>query len=311
MLRPLAAQVLTLPGKYYIRKTSQYLAPEIKHRLTEIERHATDPEKKADESEPNDFLQWQIRYAQEKLPPSELSPHIIAGRLLALNFAAIHTSTFSITNMIFDIISTDPTLDYVGQLRAEAESILAEDNGAWTKRGLSRMYKIDSALRESLRVRSFLSSGLVRKVTAKEGITTPDGIHCPYGSSVAIPAIGIHNDESIYPNADQFQPFRYVDARDSVIANTETGKYGTEDMIKKANYGLVSTSADYQPFGHGRHACPGRFFAANELKLLLAYMVLNYDIQMLKTRPEGRWVGPTVLPPMKATIKVRRRKVNT
>jgi cytochrome P450 len=80
-------------------------------------------------------------------------------------------------------------------------------------------------------------------------------------------------------------------------------------MIKKANYALVSTSADYQPFGHGRHACPGRFFAANELKLLLAYMVLNYDIEMLKERPAGRWVGQTSLPNMKATIKVRRRNV--
>jgi len=81
-------------------------------------------------------------------------------------------------------------------------------------------------------------------------------------------------------------------------------------MIKKANYNLVSTSADYQPFGHGRHACPGRFFAANELKLLLAYMVLNYDIELLEKRPEGQWVGQVALPPMKATIKVRRRNVN-
>ena len=310
LLRPLVAQVVTLPGKYYIKKTSQHLAPEIKHRLAEIERHISDPEKKAPETEPNDFLQWQIRYAQEQLPASELSPHILAGRLLALNFAAIHTSTFSITNAIFDIISTDPTQDHVGQLRREAEAILAEDNGVWTKRGLSKMYKIDSALRESLRVRSFLSAGLVRKVTKKEGITTPDGVHCPYGSSVGIAARGIHNDESIYKSADEFQPFRYVDAREAILANAETGKFGTEDMIKKANYSLVSTSADYQPFGHGRHACPGRFFAANELKLLLAYMVLNYDIELLEKRPEGQWVGQVALPPMKATIKVRRRNVN-
>ncbi len=309
LLRPVVAQVVTLPGRYYIKKTSQYLAPEIRYRLAEIERHATDPEKKAPEKEPNDFLQWQIRYAQEKLPASELSPHIIAGRLLALNFAAIHTSTFSITNAIFDIISTDPSQDHVGQLRAEAEAIIAEDNGVWTKRGLSKMYKIDSAIRESLRVRSFLSAGLVRKVINKDGVTTRDGVHCPYGSSVGIAARGIHNDESIYTNADQFQPFRYVDARDAIIANEETGKFGTEEMIKKANYSLVSTSAEYQPFGHGRHACPGRFFAANELKLLLAYMVINYDIELLEKRPEGQWVGQVALPPMKATIKIRRRVV--
>ena len=308
-LRPLVAKVVALPNQYYIRKTAQYLEPEVKSRLTEIDRRINDLEKKAPESEPNDFLQWLIKYAQEKLPPSELTPRIIAGRLLALNFAAIHTSTFSITNAIFDLLSTDPSLDYMGQLREEAAAILAEENGVWTKRGLGKMYKIDSAIRESLRVRSFLSAGLVRKVTAPNGVTTPDGVHCPYGSSVGIAALGIHNDNAIYPDAAKFQPFRYVDARDAVAANVETGKFGAEDMIKKANYGLVSTSADYQPFGHGRHACPGRFFAANELKLLLAYMVLNYDIEMLAKRPAGTWVGQVSLPDMKATIKVRRRNL--
>lgn len=309
LVRPIVSKVLALPCQYYIRKTAQYLEPEIKSRLTEIERRSNDPEKKAPESEPNDFLQWFIQYAQERLPPSELSPHIIAGRLLALNFAAIHTSTFSITNMIFDLLSSDPSLHYVSQLREEAATILAEDNGVWTKRGLGKMHKIDSAIRESLRIRSFLSAGLVRKVTAPQGITTPEGVYCPYGSSVGIAALGIHNDNAIYPDAAQFQPFRYVDARDAVTASLEKGKLGTEDMIKKANYALVSTSVDYQPFGHGRHACPGRFFAANELKLLLAYMILNYDIEMLKERPTGRWVGQVSLPDMTATIKVRRRNV--
>jgi cytochrome P450 len=289
-LRPIAAKVVTIPCKYFIKKTAQYLEPEVKRRLAEIDRRSNDPEKKAIETEPNDFLQWFIKYAQERLPPSELNPHIIAGRMLALNFAAIHTSTFTITNMIFDLISSDTVF--------------------WTKRGLGNFYKIDSAIRESLRIRSFLSAGLVRKVTAPDGITTPEGVYCPYGSSVGIAVLGIHNDNAIYPEAAQFHPFRYVDAREAVTANTETGKLGTEDMIKKANYALVSTSADFQPFGHGRHACPGRFFAANELKLLLAYMVLNYDIEMLAKRPEGRWVGQVSLPDMKATIRVRRRNAN-
>ena len=308
-IRPVVAKVIALPNKYYIRKTAQYLEPEIKRRLVELGQRSNDPEKKAPETKPNDFLQWLINYAQEKLPPSELAPHIISGRLLALNFAAIHTSTFSITNAIFDILSSDPSLNYMGQLREEAAAILAEENGVWTKRGLGKMHKIDSTLRESLRVRSFLSAGLVRKVTAPNGVTTPSGVQCPYGSSVAIAAMGIHNDNAIYPDAAQFQPFRYVVARDAIAANAESGKWGTEEMIKKANYSMVSTSADYQPFGHGRHACPGRFFAANELKLLLAYMVLNYDIELLPKRPEGTWVGQVSLPNMKATIKVRRRNL--
>lgn len=36
-------------------------------------------------------------------------------------------------------------------------------------------------------------------------------------------------------------------------------------------------------FGHGIHACPGRFFAANEVKIALIFTLLNYDFKL----PEG------------------------
>lgn len=37
-------------------------------------------------------------------------------------------------------------------------------------------------------------------------------------------------------------------------------------------------------FGYGRHACPGRFFATNEIKMVLARLILEYDIKM----PDGQ-----------------------
>ena len=61
-------------------------------------------------------------------------------------------------------------------------------------------------------------------------------------------------------------------------------------------------------FGHGLFVCPGRFFAANELKLLMAYLVREYDIEQLPKRPENKWMGSLLLPPVKSTIHVRRRK---
>ncbi|KAM6503662.1 hypothetical protein JOM56_000605 [Amanita muscaria] len=47
---------------------------------------------------------------------------------------------------------------------------------------------------------------------------------------------------------------------------------------------FVSLSVDYVLFGHGRHACPGRFFVANELKVMLSHVLLNYDIKMADER---------------------------
>ena len=45
-------------------------------------------------------------------------------------------------------------------------------------------------------------------------------------------------------------------------------------------YDIVATSPKFLPFGYGRHACPGRYFAACKFKIMLAHMVLNYDVNM-------------------------------
>ena len=49
-------------------------------------------------------------------------------------------------------------------------------------------------------------------------------------------------------------------------------------------YQFVSVSKENLNWGFGRNACPGRFFAANEIKLILASILLDFDLAM----PEGR-----------------------
>jgi cytochrome P450 len=132
---------------------------------------------------------------------------------------------------------------------------------------------------------------------------------------------GVHNDEKRYTDAGKFDPFRFADQRlesqlhsrqddpEIDVSLPTTKGDNNSEYIKKANLAFVSTSPSYHPFGHGRHACPGRFFASNELKIFLAYVVMNYEFEFLDTRPESKWMGTVLLPPMDRTIRVRRRKV--
>ena len=46
---------------------------------------------------------------------------------------------------------------------------------------------------------------------------------------------------------------------------------------------FVASNEDNLSFGYGRHACPGRFFATNEIKMILARLLLDYDIRL----PDG------------------------
>jgi hypothetical protein len=45
-----------------------------------------------------------------------------------------------------------------------------------------------------------------------------------------------------------------------------------------------------------------------ELKLLLAYVIMNYDVEPLKKRPSNYWVGGLILPLRNTNIKVTRRE---
>lgn len=82
--------------------------------------------------------------------------------------------------------------------------------------------------------------------------------------------------------------------------------HNTEDE-KQAH--LVSTSARHPAFGHGHHACPGRFFATHELKVAMAHMLLKYEWKL----PEGANPQPipysmTFLPDPTTKLLIRRRK---
>ena len=304
-VKPILGPIISLPAHRHHKAYAKTLVPEIVRRQNSYSGVSK-------EEKPNDFLQWQIDRGAASGLPIESDPRTISARLLATNFAAIHTSTFSVTQTIFDLVSSNPKV--IDALREESSAALAATGNEWSKTTLQMLVKHDSALRESIRLGSFLSVGLIRRVIAPDGLVAPNGTTCPYNSWIGVASNGIHNDPSIYPDTETYNAFRFSDMREAeakaeavdegVMASKESER---DKLIKKANLSFVSVGSQYHPFGLGRHACPGRFFAANELKLLLAYMIQNYDFEFLETRPPSNWMGPVLLPPMKATIKIRKR----
>lgn len=54
---------------------------------------------------------------------------------------------------------------------------------------------------------------------------------------------------------------------------------------------------------------PGRFFAANELKIMMANLVLKYDIKFADEgrRPDNEWMATTIQPSVSAQVLFRKR----
>lgn len=289
-IRPVLAPVFGFSNKSYRKKIAAIIGPEIAARQHEAR---VAPEKANSLSQHNDFLQWVINMSSVSDDPKDNEASIIAQRLMIVNFAAIHTSSITLTNAIYNLVSSPEYDSIIKTLRDEIVEVLSStEDGKWSKHAVSNLRKLDSFMRESTRISPISVFAMTRKVVAPGGITSPiSKTFLPEGSSVAIPGLAIHRDPELYDEPDVFKPFRFVDMRDQT----------------NANLNMSTTSLQYATFGHGRHACPGRFFATLELKLMLACMVQNYDFERLDTRPENAWAGQICVPPVKNTIRIKRR----
>ncbi|KAI6354286.1 hypothetical protein MCOR25_008680 [Pyricularia grisea] len=298
-LRPIFAPLVTIPVNITMRKFRKLVAPEIKRRLADWDSCLADPEKQQKtsgfEAQPNDYLQWAIKQAKELGDPYFWKENVLAARLLILNFVSIHTSTFSLAHVVMDLASCDASV--IQELRDEITSVIAEHGGEWSKKALKKMEKLDSTLRESSRLNSFVTFGGNRLITSRQGLTLPNGQTIPKGVAIMLQSYSVLHDEEVYPDPETFRPFRFAEAR----------RDETIDYVQRARNAFATTSPEYLAFGHGRHACPGRFFAATELKLLLARMLLEYDFEA-KERPKNKWYGIGRVPDMEATVRIRRRK---
>jgi cytochrome P450 len=115
-----------------------------------------------------------------------------------------------------------------------------------------------------------------------------------------VPSAAIYLDSEYYPSSSNFDGFRSQKLRAS-------GK--AADIARNQ---FVTTNETNLGFGYGKHACPGRFFAANEIKMILARLVLEYDIKMpgeSKERHAQIEMGRQSMPNPRKTLMFRRVEV--
>lgn len=105
---------------------------------------------------------------------------------------------------------------------------------------------------------------------ASDNVQFSDGTFISKGSSIAV-TVRNHWDPEIYDRPDEWDGRRFLRMR-----NTPAQEHLAQ---------LVSTSPDHLAFGHGQHACPGRFFASNEAKVILIHLLLKYDWRLPEDAP--------------------------
>ncbi|KAK1246260.1 hypothetical protein MKX08_000062 [Trichoderma sp. CBMAI-0020] len=236
---------------------------------------------------PEDFVTWTIRQALAENKTFELDPVVLSKRLLPVEFAAIHTTVLTGQLWLQDLLSSDHESDILDMLRAEIQAN-KPTSGPWTKAALSNLVRLDSSIRESQRLSNFLATVVERKVVSENGVYNPDlDLTFPKGSYIVLNLEGTHHCEDLYENAETYDPLRYSRMREAWDAKSDEEKRNEpEEGTRMRGLGMVTTSPQHLAFGHGRHACPARFFMSHEFKLILPTIILNYDIKMTSTKEE-------------------------
>ncbi|KAF7300593.1 Cytochrome P450 [Mycena chlorophos] len=255
---------------------------------------------------PNDMLEWLIEQPCDGPAHPEHTVESLAMRMLNVNFVALHTTTKTFIHVLYDLAARP---EYLPILRDEAQSLLDPSNlASWTKESLARCIKLDSFVKESLRLNGPGPIWMPRLPTAEFRFS--DGTVVWPGNLVAIAITAIHEDEVNYAHAKEFDGLRFVKMA-GICAQEPDSDVGPlqADPELKWEHRLTGTSPTFLAFGSGRHICPGRFFASLELKSLLAGLILRYDVRMADegVRPPDRLLGP-VSTPAQAKVLFRKRQ---
>ncbi|KAK7695491.1 hypothetical protein QCA50_000127 [Cerrena zonata] len=203
--------------------------------------------------------------------------------------AAIHTTSQSFTFALYRLAANP---EWILRMREEVESVVKAEG--WTKSAMQKMHHVDSFLKECQRCDGIVTINMTR--VAMKDYTFSDGTFIPKGTFVSAAVTPMHNDEEYYADATVFNPWRFAELRD-----------GEGESLK---HQMASTNKEYLAFGHGKDACPGRFFATNSLKVMLAHLVLNYDIKFEEegVLPKSLRIATMHTPNAKAKVLFRKRQ---
>ena len=253
-VRPAVGWVFRIPILYLSAQFRRYTVPVIKQHLANIDRAAVDANHGF--TPLNTFLTWYVEEARKTTQAREITkPENIASLLMTVNFAAVHSSTLTGTNVLFNIFASNPEHRVIETLRDEIESVLADADGEWSEATLTKMHRLDSVLRETLRLDSLEAMNLPRK--AMRDVVTEEGLLLERGTSIGFSSYTIHRDDENYPNAEVFDPFRFSRTIDEKIKtkahNDLNSNNRSANNSSRDSSSFASMSEAYLSFGHGRH----------------------------------------------------------
>jgi len=197
-----------------------------------------------------------------------LTRHDVESDVFMIMLAGADTSFSVLVNLCFRLAAQP---DYQNRLREETVDSFSTDSQGRTIvnwPSLSSATFLAAIINETLRLHPPVPSGMNRIVPA-EGLTIPldnvassnilddaKSIHIPGNAVVSVPTYRIHRDQRYWVDPHSFVPERWSTKPEMILDRRA-----------------------WCPFSLGTYGCAGKYFALMEIKLIIARLILDFDIK--------------------------------
>lgn len=274
-------------GNAYIKRSKRFLAPAFDKRFEAFDNNTYD------ESYPTEH-DTMLAHMISEARGVERDPEKLCHLQVVLALASIHTVQLTIVHIFYDLVAHP---EWFEPLRDEIRTVYAADGHRWNRASYGKLQKLDSFMRESQRISppALLS---FHRIMHQEFVLS-DGTILPKGTHICMATNAIQNDPAVTPDPEAFEPMRYYELRK---------RPGEENKHQFSNADRTALN-----FGHGKNACPGRFFASLEIKMLLTRLLMEYDVKLPKGkgRPANFTAHEFLVPDMNVHVLCRKRRSNS
>ncbi|KAL2786711.1 cytochrome P450 [Aspergillus keveii] len=213
-----------------------------------------------------DCIQWIMETSPRKAP---WTGKRVVHELMAIWFGSVHALTTTITFAIHDLCLHP---EYTEPLRAELEAEYSD----FLKTGQG-LPLLDSFIKESARLTPVESMSTRRQALVPFQFS--DGTKLAAGDWACTPVRAIMQNEALYPAPLEFHGFRFVDKTNVSIKAANVEDHFQISQEKPS--ALCSADATWHVWGSGRMICPGRYYAAAVMKVVLTQIIRDYDCSLV------------------------------
>jgi len=180
----------------------------------------------------------------------QFGPDIITGMFISMMFAGHHTTSGTAAWTLIELLRNPEHLDAV---TAELDELYADGSDV-SYQALREIPYLESSVKEALRLHPPLIL-LLRQVVEPFQV---EGYEIESGKLVGASLSVSNRLPEAFPNADTYDPTRYLDPRNEDVQNPW----------------------NWIPFGAGRHRCVGANFAMMQLKAIFSVLLQDWTFEL-------------------------------